>query len=232
MPLKLQVPSPSDDLRQGAAGPKMAETAATGDTRFYVTPALNPKSRNERYKRVHFYVSQLGIAVSARLKERLLAIRGLAEKIKDEDLAALAAKSFSEEEFLPAVKEILCIWIHLDAADQGGDLMPAWLMNYLKLALYASDYLIASPDAMSVMDLHSDCADLDSLCSEVAIKACEYLGFGSASSAFAPGIKPLLTESRPLRQKHLRDSLCKPLQELSEQASSEDEEDDEELVDE
>ncbi|MBX9688870.1 MAG: hypothetical protein K2X27_19330 [Candidatus Obscuribacterales bacterium] len=192
----------------------MAETAASGDTRFYVTPALNPKSRSERYKRVHFYVSQMGVSVSARLKERLLAIRGLSEKIADPDLAALAAKNFNESEFLPAVKELLCIWIHLDAADQGGDMMPAWLMNYMKLALYASDYLIPAPDAMSVMDLHSDCADLDSLCSEVSIKACEYLGFGFASAAFAPGIKPLLTESRAIRQNHLKDSLCKPLEEL------------------
>jgi hypothetical protein len=193
----------------------MAEIAS-GEARFYVTPALNPKTRSERYKRVHYYVSQLGIAVSARLKERLVAIRGLSEKIRDPDLAALAAKNFSEEEFLPAVKELLCIWVHLDAADQGGDLMPAWLMTYLKLALYASDYLIAGPDAMSVMDLHSDCADLDSLCSEVSIKACEYLGFGAAAAAFAPGIKPLLTESRPIRQKLLRDSLCLPLTELQE----------------
>ncbi len=192
----------------------MADTAASGDTRFYVTPSLNPKSRNERYKRVHYYVSQMGISVSARLKERLLAIRGLAEKIKDPDLAALAAKNFSEEEFLPAVKELLCIWIHLDAADQGGDLMPAWLMNYLKLALYASDYLIGEPNAMEVMDLHSDCSNLDSLCSEVAIKACQYLGFGAASAAFAPGIKPLLTESRPIRQAHLKDSLTNSLEEL------------------
>lgn len=194
----------------------MAEEATSGDTRFYVTPALNPKSRNERYKRVHFYVSQLGVSVSARLKERLLSIRALSDKIKDPDLAALAAKNFSEAEFLPSVKEILCIWIHLDAADQGGDLMPPWLMNYLKLALYASDYLIAAPDAMSVMDLHSDCADLDSLCSEVAIKVCEYLGFGAASAAFAPGVRPLLSESRPIRQQHLSDSLCLPLNELNE----------------
>lgn len=191
------------------------EAAAGGDTRFYVSPALNPKTRSERYKRVHFYVSQMGISVSARLKERLIAVRGLATKIKDADLAALASKNFSEEEFLPAVKELLCIWIHLDAADQGGDLMPAWLMNYLKLALYASDYLIGAPDAMSVMDLHSDCTSLDALCSEVSIKACEYLGFGAASAAFAPGIKPLLTESRPIRQKHLRDSLTKSIEELN-----------------
>ena len=192
----------------------MAETAA--ETRFFVTPALNPKTRSERYKRVHYYVSQLGVSVSARLKERLVAIRGLADKIKDPDLSALAAKNFSEAEFLPAVKELLCIWVHLDAADQGGDLMPAWLMNYLKLALYASDYLIGMPDAMSVMDLHTDCADLDSLCSEVSIKACQYLGFGAAAAAFAPGVKPLLTESRPLRQKHLCDSLSLPLEQLVE----------------
>ena len=199
-----------------ATAVKMAETTAGGDTRFFVSPALNPKSRSERYKRVHFYVSQMGISVSARLKERLLAVRALADKIKDPDLSALACKNFSEDEFLPAVKELLCIWIHLDAADQGGDLMPAWLMNYLKLALYASDYLISGPDAMSVMDLHSDCTSLDALCSEVSIKVCEYLGFGAASAAFAPGIKPLLTESRPIRQGHLKDSLCMSLEDLSE----------------
>jgi hypothetical protein len=194
----------------------MAEEAASGDTRFYVTPAMNPKSRSERYKRVHFYVSQMGVSVSVRLKERLLAIRALSSKIRDSDLSRLARKNYSEEEFLPAVKELLCIWIHLDAADQGGDLMEPWLLNYLKLALYASDYLIASPDAMGVMDLHSDCADLESLCGEVAIKACQYLGFGAAAPAFAPGVKPLLAESRLIRQLHLRNSLCLSLEELTE----------------
>ena len=194
----------------------MAEAAASGDARYYVTPALNPKSRSERYKRVHFYVSQMGISVSLRLKERLLAVRGLATKIKDPDLSSLARKSFSEAEFLPAVKELLSIWIHLDAADQGGDLMPSWLMNYFKLALYASDYLIASPEAMSVLDLHSDCSDPESLHSEVAIKVCQYLGFGAAAAAFAPGVRPLLSESRLIRQTHLRDSLSLPLDELLE----------------
>lgn len=193
----------------------MAEKTASGESRFYVTPALNPKSRSERYKRVHYYVSQLGVAVSAQLKERLLAIRQLADRIRDPDLAAYASKSFSEDEFLKAVKELLCIWIHLDAADQGGDLMPAWLMNYLKLSLYASDYLIEVPDAMSVMDLHSDCRDLDSLCSEVSIKACDYLGFDAAAAAFAPALKPMLTQSRSIRQQFLKNSLTLSIEELN-----------------
>lgn len=196
----------------------MADATASGGTptRFYVTPALNPKTRNERYKRVHYYVSHLGVAVSAQLKQRLLAIRQLSGRMKDPRMATLAAKSFSEDEFLPAVKELLCIWIHLDAADQGGDLMPAWLMNYLKLSLYASDYLIDVPDAMGVMDLHSDCLTLDALCSEVSIKACEYLGFDFAAAAFAPAIKPMLIESRPKRQAFLKSSLCLSLEELLE----------------
>lgn len=178
---------------------------------YYVTPAQNPRSKSERYKRVHCYVSQMGVSVSAELKQTLLALRQLSAQMEDPNLQAVAAKNYSEKEFLSAVKELLCIWIHLDAADQGGELMPSWLMNYLKLALYATDYMIAEPESMSVMELHSDCRDLDSLCSEVALKTCEYLGFGPSALVLAPCIKQILVNSRPVRQRHLLDSLSRQI---------------------
>lgn len=184
------------------------------EQRFYVRPQHNPKSRADRFKRVHYYVSRLGVTVSSRLKQTLLGIRQVAPKIQDERLRALATKPYLEPEFLQAVKELLCIMVHLDAADQGGEQMPAWLMTYLKLSLYASDYLISSPEAMDVMDLHADCPNLDVICSESALKACEYLGFGMDSPSFAPAIKAILVESRPYRQPILRDSLTLPLGQL------------------
>lgn len=194
----------------------MSETGVNQSRFFAVRPHHNPKNRGERYRRVHYYVSQMGVAVSGRLKQVLVAMRQLAGEMTDPACAACARKNYSEEEFLPAVKELLCIWIHLDAVDQGGELMPAWLMNYLKLALFASDYLLPQPDSMSVMELHSDCRDLQSLYWEASLKACEYLGFANTAPLLAPAITPILTNSRPLRQRHLEDSLVLPLEQLGE----------------
>lgn len=191
----------------------MAETVGSSEF-FQVRAALNPRTRAERYKRVHYYVSRMGVSVSSQLKQTLLGLRQVADQMADPALAEIARKSYHESEFLPAVKELLCIWIHLDAADQGGELMPAWLMNYLKLALYASDYLIPQPEAMSVMDLHSDCRDLESLMTEAAMKTAEYLGFGAGALALTPAIKPILVNSRPHRQQHLERSLTLPIESL------------------
>ncbi len=198
----------------------MAESRVNQSRFFVVRPHHKPKDRSERYRRVHFYVSRMGVSVSARLKQILMALRQLSSQMNDAECAAFARKSYSEEEFLPAVKELLCLWIHLDAVDQGGELMPAWLMNYLKLALFASDYLLPQPDSMSVMELHSDCVDLNSLCSEGSLKACEYLGFHHASAILAPAITPVLMNSRSIRQKHLQDSLTLSIDELEEIAPS------------
>lgn len=187
---------------------------------FSVRPHHNPKSRTERYRRVHFYVSRMGVSVSARLRQVLNALRQLAVEMKDPSCAAYARKSYTEAEFLPAVKELLCIWIHLDAVDQGGELMPVWLMSYLKLALFACDYMVPLPDAMSVMERHSDCRDIEKLCDEAALKVCEYLGFDHVAQAFAPAIVPILLNSRAVRQKHLEDSLTLPLNEVEEMVPS------------
>jgi hypothetical protein len=183
---------------------------------FLVAPKHKPGDRAERNRRVHYYVSNMGVSVSSRLKEVLLALREISSEMNDPECARVACKAYSEKQFLLAVKELLCIWIHLDALDQGGELMPAWLMNYLKLALHASDYLLPEPDSTSVMELHSDCRDLNSLCSESALKACDYLGFESYSPVLAPAIMPVLMASRSLRHKHLEDSLGLPVEQFGE----------------
>lgn len=176
-------------------------------TAYRPSPDHNPRSRQDRYRRVHYYVSQMGMTVSGQLRQALMTLRNAADQLNSPELREIARKQYTEEEFLPACKEILCIWIHLEAVDQGGEMMPAWLMNYLKLALYATDYLIDRPQAMAIMDSHADCADLPSLFQEVALTTGEFLGFGAHAATLAPAIKILLANSRPLRQRLLKDSL-------------------------
>ena len=173
---------------------------------FRPMPGHNPRSRQDRYRRVHYYVSQLGAAASGQMKQALLALRA-ASHAMPEDLQSLALKPYTESEFLPATKELLCIWIHLEAVDQGGEGMPSWLMQYLKLALYATDYLIPEPQAINVMQIHAACEELPPLFSEVGLAMAAYLGYGEKASEFAPAFLPLLENTRQIRQRILKQSL-------------------------
>lgn len=174
---------------------------------FRPMPGHNPRSRQDRYRRVHYYVSKMGQTASAQLKQALLVLRNAAAQMPTPDLQIAASKQYTEQEFLPATKELVCIWIHLEAVDQGGEAMPAWLMNYLKLALYATDYLIAEPQAMDIMAKHAHCSDLPTLYSEVGETIGQYLGYGEAAAALGPAFLPLLTNARATRQKFLKESL-------------------------
>jgi hypothetical protein len=170
-------------------------------------PGHNPRSRQDRYRRVQYYVSVLGASASAQLKQALLVLRNAADQLPSPELSRAARKQYLESEFLPATKEMLCIWLHLEAIDQGGEMMPQWLMNYLKLALYATDFLIDSPTAVSIMEQHAQCMDMQTLIAHVCESLGRRLGYGDVSSQLAPAFAPLLENSRAVRQKALRESL-------------------------
>jgi hypothetical protein len=170
-------------------------------------PGHQPRKRQTICKRVRYYVSELGVVASSQLKQALLLIRNASDKMTSADLREAAGKQFVESQFLPATKELLCIWIHLEAVDQGGEAMPGWLMEYLKLALYATDYLIEQPPAVEIMEYHAHCQGLDSLYEDVGQTMAISLGFGTSAPAFAAALIPLMKNSRPARQQVLKDSL-------------------------
>lgn len=182
---------------------------------FHVRPEHAPRSKSEKYKRVHYFVCRLGLAVSDRLQEALMDLRRQADQAPSQELEQLALKGYSEEEFVCAVKEILCIWLHQEAIDQGGSGAPAWLMSFLRTALGATDILIAHPRAQEVFSGYDDCDDMRSLCREAAIKAATRLGFGQHSLIFASAVAALLVYSRGDRQQVLRDALTLPLAEVT-----------------
>jgi len=174
---------------------------------FRPKPGHHPRNRQEQHKRVHRYVSLLGNSASVQLQQSILKMRNAAEKMPTPQLQAAASKEISEEEFRWAIKELLCLWIHLEAVDQGGAGMPTWLINYLKLALYATDYLVAQPTAAEIMKAHAHCENLTELYSEVSESIAKYLGLGDCASSLGIAFVSLLTESRALRQNILKDSL-------------------------
>jgi hypothetical protein len=165
---------------------------------FRPNPGFNPRGRQERHRRVHFYAVQLAREASTALRDTIVYLRQTNETWR---------RPFSAQQFQSAVKELVCIWIHLEAIDQGGESMPAWLMNYLKLALNAMDQLIDSPRALDIMKLHQQCTDLDSLYSEVAETILANLGFSEMTNEIASALFPLLANSRAMRQSILRESL-------------------------
>ncbi len=126
-------------------------------------------------------------------------------------LEKTAAKPFTEAEFLPAVKELVCIWIYLESLEQGGDGMPAWLTHYFKLGIFASDYLLSLPPAQDVLDSHALCLDLTTLHSSVGYSIARRVGFGMHARSLGPAFVPLVVSTRSVRQKILWESLTLPV---------------------
>src|SRR5438105_14289988 len=87
---------------------------------FRVLPEHAPKSKSETYKRRHYYVAEMGVTVSDQLQSALIDLRRNAHYLPDQDLQRIAMKGYSDEEFVFAVKEIVCLWMHMEAMDQGG----------------------------------------------------------------------------------------------------------------
>src|SRR5688572_25122735 len=109
---------------------------------FKVRPEHTPKSKPETYKRLHYYVAKMGVTVSDQLQEALIDLRRSAYSMTDPQMQNLALKGFNDDEFVSAVKELLCIWMHMEAMDQGGEHMPPWLLTFLRLGFGATDYMI------------------------------------------------------------------------------------------
>ncbi len=179
---------------------------------FRVRPEHCPASKQEKYKRLHYYVSRLGVAVSDYLMEALLNLRRSAYQFQDQRVQQLALKAYNDDEYTSAVKELLCIWLHLEAMDQGGDRMADWLLGFLRLAFGATDILIAHPRAMDVLNSYGHVADENSLCQETATRACRALGFGEAATVFAPLLVPILNQTGQTRQAILKESLTLSLE--------------------
>lgn len=182
---------------------------------FRVRPEHCPKTKQEKYRRLHFYVSRLGVSLSDYLMEVLLNLRRDAYQFSEPAIQQMALKAFDDQEYTFAVKEMLCIWLHLEAMDQGGDSMPDWLLGFLRLAFSATDILVGQPKALDVLKAYSHCTDEESLCRLACIKTANHLGFGLHAESFAPFLKGLLYQTGSLRQSILKESLTAPLESLS-----------------
>lgn len=179
---------------------------------FRVRPEHCPKTKQEKYKRLHFYVSKLGVALSDYLMEALLDLRRNAYRFPQPDVQQAALKAYDDEEYTKAVKELLCIWLHLEAMDQGGDRMPDWLLSFLRLAFGATDILIPHPRAMDVLNSYGHCTTEEMLCQEATLRASQSLGFGESAPTFAEQLIPVLTQTGQIRQAILKEALVLPLE--------------------
>ncbi len=181
---------------------------------FHPGPEHEPGSEEELNFRLDYYTCQLAITASEQLSQALTNLRGSADRLRPPELGSLALKQFKEEEFAAAVKETICIWIHHEAVDQGGEWLPDWLRNFFRLAFGAADYMIQKPTAWEVMHAYGRCNDMVALCMEACCRLCGELGFGIASMTFSPAVMPVVLQTGEVRQSVLRDALALSLDEL------------------
>lgn len=187
---------------------------------FRAEPDNEPKSDEERNFRLDYYTCRLAITASEQLTEALIGLRNAADRLQPPELGTLALKQFKQEEFSAAVKEIVCIWIHQEAVDQGGDALPEWLRQFFRLAFGAADYMIAKPTAWEVMHAYGRCHDMVALCMEACCRVCDELGFGIASMTFSPAVMPIVLQTGQIRQRVLQEALALSLKELRRQAQA------------
>lgn len=179
---------------------------------FHARPEHCPRTKDELYERLNYYASWMGVAASDALYECLADLRQAAPRLPNDAVRQLALKGFDDNEYASAVKEILCIWFHLEAMDQGGERAPEWLLSYLRLAFNAGDYLIAEPKAIDVINSYDDHKDAVSLCRAAAVRVCRHLGFGEYSDGFSAAIERVFFSTAPQRQQILEEALTLPLE--------------------
>jgi hypothetical protein len=190
------------------------------DDIFRVTPEMMPPSNEEKYKRLHFYVAQMAVAISDHLRDAIFELRRLSTTLPTPELQKEALKNFKDEEFVAGVKELLCVWLHMEVLDQGGEDMPGWLISFFHLTLGAADYMIPKPKAQEVMVAYRNCEDFASFCLFACERACRQLGFGDSSMVFGPTLYPVLLYTQPLRQSFLQQALLLPLNEIEAKAAA------------
>ncbi len=177
---------------------------------FRVNPEHTPQSKQEAYRRLHYYVAKMGVTVSDCLQDALIRQRKAAFEMTDRQLLKTALKGFSDDEFLPAVKEITVVWLHLESLDQGGHDMPGWLLTFLRLAFGATDYLYPEPKSVEILKAYEYCESIHTLYQEASYRAAWSLGFREPASYFASIIIPLFIDTGPLRQQVLQKALTLP----------------------
>ncbi len=185
---------------------------------FRAGPQHEPQSEEERNFRLDYYTCKLAITASEQLTGALMSLRGAADRLKPPELGELALKHFKEEEFSAAIKEIICIWIHQEAVEQGAEGLPDWLRHFFRLSFGAADYMIAQPTAWEVMHAYGRCQDMVALCMAACCRVCSELGFGVAAMTFSPTVMPIVLQTGPLRQHLLEVALTSSLQDLRKQA--------------
>ena len=116
-----------------------ARAGGLADGMFRVLPEHNPTSKTDKYKRIHYLVCRLGLTVSDRMQEALIDLRRQAYQAPNSELERLALKGFSEEEFVGAVKEVLCIWLHQEAVGCSAEEATEWLADMEKQGRLVSD---------------------------------------------------------------------------------------------
>jgi hypothetical protein len=179
---------------------------------FQARPEHRPATNEEWNERLNFYACWMSVAVSDALYECLMALRQAAPNLPNDIVRNLALKAYSDEEYASAVKEVLCIWLHLEAMDQGGDKTDQWLLTFLRLAFSASDHLIPEPEALTVMHSYEDFGDVVSLSRAAAARTCRALGFGDFSPGFSAAVERVFLKTSPQRQQILQEALTLPLE--------------------
>ena len=179
---------------------------------FRVRAEHCPRTKDELHERLNFYASWMGVAASDALYECLMRLREAAPKVPDDAVREIALKGYSDEEYARAVKEIVCIWFHLEVMDQGGYDAAPWLLSFLRMAFSASDYLIESPPAIEVMHAYEDHGDTVSMCRLAAVRVCSWLGFGDYAPGFAVAVERTFFGTAPQRQQILEEALTLPVE--------------------
>lgn len=191
-----------------AEGGSVSETTEKEGADFRAGDNLKPSSPEESAERAMYLTSATLAGCADFLQSLLLAFRN---GQFGEALSRAAARSFSDQEFMSAVKELACVSIYLTVLEQGGQSCPQWLTGYLFTSLRSTDKLPHGTRARELMQVHEFVAGAENICADAAAAACRCLGLSAQSAQAAAPMAQFLMDNTAYRAQLLAYSLTQPL---------------------
>lgn len=191
----------------------MAADSEKGLEIFKAQAEHEPKSETDKYERLHYYVYHSSLKIIDLLRRSLADIRKSAPDQAPE-LQRLALKPCKSPEMTLALKEVLCVWFHLEALDQGGEGAPGWVLRFLRLSIACSDHEIPNPLGLDILHSYETCPDEAALSEIASVRTCKALGFGPAAETFAPAVRSIFVSTDAVRRDIFEEAMTLPLDRL------------------
>lgn len=175
---------------------------------FQASDEFMPADQFEFADRLEYYLVRLSFASVELVKEFMLALT--AQVLEEEDKVNFPL--LEDAHLAGSSKELLCVWLHQEALEQGGEAMPEWLLYFLRAALFLTDAALPDMKMNDVFDCYDRCESFKDFCELASDRVASHVLPGVDTLGFT-GQKWGLVRS-PVRNAILSEALALPASDI------------------